>query len=103
MLNKQEDELAAGYHNSLFCQDIRDAPLPAWSKLPAMAPYEGKMHPKKHLNHFNDLIELHQVSDLVKCHCFAVTLTKEAKKWFRMLELGSILAWSQFTIAFLLQ
>ena len=43
MLNKREDELAAGYHNLTFSQDIRDAPLLTMFKLPTMIPYEGKI------------------------------------------------------------
>ena len=32
MLNKLDDELAVGYHNLPFNQDIRDAPTPAGFK-----------------------------------------------------------------------
>ena len=92
VLNKRENELAAEYHNSPFSRDIRDAPLPAGFKLPTIMPYKGKTDPQKHLNHFNDLMELHQVLDLAKCGCFTVTLTKGANKWFRTLESGLILA-----------
>ena len=92
VLNRREDELAVGYHSLSFSQDIKDAPLPTGFKLPTMTPYEGKIDPQEHLDHFNDFMELHQVSDLMKCRCFAVTLTKGAKKWFRTLKLGSISA-----------
>ena len=63
-------------------------------KLPTITPYEEKTDPQEHLDHFNDLMELHQVSDFAKCLCFTVTLTIGAKKWFRTLEPGSISSWS---------
>ena len=42
VLNKQEDELVVGYHNSSFSQDITDALRPIEFKLLTMTPYEGK-------------------------------------------------------------
>ena len=45
VLNRQEDELVARYHNSPFIQDIRVAPLHIGFKLPMMTSYEGKIDP----------------------------------------------------------
>lgn len=74
-----------------FSQDIREAPLLAGFKLPT---YEGKTNPQKHLDYFNDLTELHRVSDLAKYRYFVVTLTKCAKKGFRSLEPRLYSPWS---------
>ena len=59
VLSRREDELVVGYHKSPFSQDIIDALLPAGFKLPTMMPYERKTDLQEHLDHFNDLIELH--------------------------------------------
>ena len=80
VLNRRKDELTTGYHSSPFSQDIRDALLPERFKLTTMMLYKGKTDPQVHLDHFNDLMELHQVSDLAKCHCFIVILNKGLKK-----------------------
>ena len=82
---------------------MKDALLPAGFKLPTMMPYERKTYLQEHLDHFNNLMELHHVLDLEKCRCFAVTLTKGAKKWFMTLEPGSTSTWSQLTTTFVRQ
>ncbi|MCF1423294.1 hypothetical protein, partial [Mangrovimonas futianensis] len=48
--------------------------------------FEGEGDPRDHLDAFNDLMELHQVSDLARCRCFAVTLTGDAKMWYKRLR-----------------
>lgn len=60
-----------------------------------------KRWPSGHLNAFNYLMELHQVSSFAKCRCLVVTLTKWAKKWFRGLPLGFIESWKQLVTSFL--
>ena len=52
---------------SPFSKEIREAPLPEGFKLPNIKAYEGKDNPQDYLDHFNDLMELHMVSDLEKC------------------------------------
>ena len=59
-------------------------------KLLAIKAYEGKSDPYDHLDNFNDLMELHLVSEMAKCRVFAVTLTGGAKKWLRVVSVGSI-------------
>ena len=49
-------------------------------KLPNIKAYEEKANPQDHLDYFNDLMELHMVSDLAKCRMF---LSNGVKKWFR--------------------
>ena len=69
------------------------APLPEGFKLSTIKAYEGKLDPHDHLDHFNDLMELHMVSDLAKCRVVVVTLTNGANKWFRSMTPGSITSW----------
>ena len=52
-------------------------------KLLNIKAYDGKADLKDHLDHFNDLMEFHIVSDQTICRVFTVTLSNRAKKWFR--------------------
>ena len=73
--------------------EIREAPLPKGFKLSNIKAYEGKADPQDHLDHFNDLMELHMVSDMAKCKVFAVTLSNGVKKWLRSLTTRSVTSW----------
>ena len=70
-----------------------DARLPEGFKLPTIKAYEGKSDPQDHLDHFNDLMEMHLVSDMAKCRVFTITLTSGAKKWLKLITLGSVVSW----------
>ena len=63
--------------------------------------YEGKSDPQDHLDHFNDLIELHLVSKMAKYRVFTVTLTGGAKIWLRTVPAKSISSWQQLSTLFL--
>ena len=63
-----------------FNQEVREARPPEGFKLLAIKVYDGKSGPQDHPDQFNDLMELHLVSKLVKYRVFIVTLTGEAKK-----------------------
>ena len=65
-------ELIAAATGSPFSLEIREARLLEGFKLLAIKAYEGKSDLQDHLNHFNDLMELHLVSELAKCRVFAV-------------------------------
>ena len=75
--------------------------LPQGFKLLAIKAYDGKSDLQDHLDHFNDLMELHLVSKLEKCIVFAVTLTGGAKKWFRSILVRLITNWQQLSTLFL--
>ena len=66
-----------------FCREIREVSLPEGFKLPTIKAHEGKLDPQDHLDHFNNLIELHLVSYNAKCRVFIVTLSSGAKNYFR--------------------
>ena len=73
---------------SPFNKEIREAPLPEGFKLLNIKVYKGKVDLQDHLDHFNDLMELHMVSDLAKCRVFVVTLSNGAKKMVHIIDLG---------------
>ena len=83
-------ELIAAVIISPFNMEIWEARLPEGFKLSGIKAYEGKSDPQDHLDHFNDLMELHLVSELAKCRVFTATLTAGAKKRFRAIPAGMI-------------
>ena len=66
-MKKTDQELIVVATRSPFNQEIREARLPKGFKLLAMKSYKGSSDPQDHLDHFNDLRELHLVSEMAKC------------------------------------
>ena len=100
-MKENDMELIAATTGSPFNQEVHEARLSEGFNLLAIKVYEGKSNSQDHLDHFNDLMELHLVSKLAKCRVFAVTRTRGAKKWFRSMPVGSISSWQQLSSFFL--
>ena len=64
-MKENDVELIATATESPFNLEIREARLSEWFKLLAIKAYEGKSNPQDHLDHFNDLMELYLVSELM--------------------------------------
>ena len=75
-----DEELIATVIGSPFNQEICQAKLPEGFKVPTFKAYEGNSDPQDHLDHFNDLMELHLVFKMAKCKVFTVALTNGTKK-----------------------
>ena len=71
-MDEHDEDLIAEATGSPFCREIREARLPEGFKLPSIKACEGKSKPQDHLDHFNDLMELHLVSDMAKCKVVAI-------------------------------
>ena len=91
-MEEHNEELITEATRSPFCRKIHEMKLPEGFKLLIIKAYEGKSDPQDHLDHFNDLIELHLVSDMAKCRVFDVTLTNRAKKRLKSISAGSIVS-----------
>ena len=89
-IEEHDVEFVADVVGSPFCREIRETPLPEGFKLPSIKAYDRKAYPQDHLDHFNDLKELHMVLDNAKCRVFTVTLSNRAKKWFRSMTPRSV-------------
>ena len=72
-MKENDVELIVAATRSPFNLEIREARLLERFKLLAIKAYEKKSDPQDHLNHFNDLMELHLVSELAKCSVFTIT------------------------------
>ena len=53
-----------------------------FSLMPLMETYDGKGYPLEHINNFEIQMEIHKVSDNVRCKVFLDTLVGVAKPWF---------------------
>ena len=100
-MEENDVELIAAATGSPFNQEVRETRLPKGVKLLAIKAYDGKSDSQDHLDSFNDLMELHLVSELVKCRIFAITLTGSVKKWFKSIPTRSISSWQQVSASFL--
>ena len=61
-MEENDEELIAAATGSPFSREIREAKLLEGFKLSTIKAYEGKSNPQDHLDHFNDLMELHFIS-----------------------------------------
>ena len=98
---ENDQELIVAATGSPFNREICEARLLEGFKLLAIKVYERTYDPQDHLKNFNDLMELHLVSEMAKCRVFVVTLTGSAKKWLRAILVGSISSWKQLSTSFL--
>ena len=69
-MKENDMELIAAATGSPFKQEVLEARLLEGFKLPAIKAYDGKSNPQYHLDHFNDLMELHLVLELAKMQSF---------------------------------
>ena len=102
-LEARNIKAAQSTSTSPFSAEIQQAPLPVGFRIPTMATYEGKTDPLDHLDSFNDQMDLLQVTMLAGCKCFAVTLSRIAKKWIRQIEPETITSWGQLSAMFMRQ
>ena len=65
---------------STFFKEIINKPLPKNFKMSIIPYYGVHTDPKDHFDAFKDYIDLAQVYNLARCHCFIVILTKSAMK-----------------------
>ena len=92
-MEENDKKLIATVTGSLFSREICEARLPEGFKLSTIKAYKGKSDPHDHLDHFNNLMELHLVFEMAKYIIFTVTLTKGAKKLLRAIPARSITSW----------
>ena len=69
-MKENDVEFITAATGSPFNLEIREARLPEGFKFLAIKVYEGKSDPQDHLDHFNDLMELHLVFELAKWRVF---------------------------------
>ena len=100
-MEENDEKLIMAATGSPFSLEIREAKHPKGFKLPTIKAYKTKSDPQDHLDHFNDFIELHLVSEMAKCRVFTITLTSGTKKWLRAILSRSVASWQQLSTSFL--
>ena len=100
-MKENDMELIVAAMGSPFSTEVCEVRLLKRFKLLAIKAYDRKFDPQDHLDHFNDLMELHLVLELSKCRVFVVTLTGGAKKWSRSIPARSVTSWQQLSTSFL--
>ena len=92
-MEENDEELIAVATGLPFIQEIGKAKLLEGLKLLTIKAYKGKSNPQDYLDHFNDLMELHLVSEIAKCRVFVATLVGGTKEWLKATPTGSITNW----------
>ncbi|KAK8957600.1 hypothetical protein KSP39_PZI000299 [Platanthera zijinensis] len=68
-----------------------------------MTYYTGKDDPVQHVQWFEDVVSIRQMSDAFKCRLFAITLKEKARDWFHQLPASSIYSFEDLRRGFLLR
>ncbi|KAK8934874.1 hypothetical protein KSP39_PZI014681 [Platanthera zijinensis] len=88
---------------SPFCELIISALVPEGFREPDMSYYSGKDDPVQHVQWFEDVVSIRQMTDAFKCRLFAITLKEKARDWFHQLPASSIYSFEDLRRGFLLR
>jgi hypothetical protein len=78
------DRLLSGT-NSPFTSQVANYRLPKKFKVPQIMSYTGDRDPLDHLENFKAHLDLYGTSDEVVCQTFPLTLSRNARDWYRTL------------------
>ena len=95
--------LVTSNRRSSFTKEIWATSLPGEFKLSNIKAYDGKVDSQDHIDYLNDLMELHQVSDLAKDKVFTMMLNNRAKNGSSCWNQIPITNWLQLSTKFLRQ
>jgi len=76
--------------DSPFTRRVADYRLPEKFKVPQILSYAGDGDPLDHLENFRAHLDLHGTPDEVACRAFPLTLSGNARDWFRKLPPNSV-------------
>jgi hypothetical protein len=83
------DKLLMGT-DSPFTRQVAEYRLPKKFKVPQILSYAGDRDSIDHLENFRAYLDLHRTPDEVACRAFPLTLSKNARDWFRKLPPNSV-------------
>jgi hypothetical protein len=75
---------------SPFTEEVANICLPEKFKIPEIPFYTGLEDPVEHLDNFRAHMDLHRTPEMVACRAFPLTLSGNARDWFRKLSPNSI-------------
>jgi hypothetical protein len=73
-----------------FTEEVANIFLPEKFKIPKILFYTGLEDPVEHLDNFRAHMDLHRTPEMVACQAFPLTLSGNARNWFRKLLPNSI-------------
>jgi hypothetical protein len=88
---------------SHFTEEVASFCLPEKFKVPDVSFYTGPEDPFEHLENFRTHIDLHRTSEKVACRAFPLTLSGNARDWFKKLSPNSISNFDELSKMFLMQ
>ncbi|XP_062149502.1 uncharacterized protein LOC133858081 [Alnus glutinosa] len=94
------DKLLMGT-DSPFTRRVADYQLPDKFKVPQILSYAGDRDPLDHLENFKAHLDLHGTPDEVACRAFPLTLSGNARDWFRKLPPNSVDQFKELSKIFL--
>jgi hypothetical protein len=94
------DKLLRGT-DSPFTRRVADYRLPDKFKVPQILSYAGDRDPLNHLENFRAHLDLHGTPDEVACRAFPLTLSGNARDWFRKLPSNSVDQFKELSKTFL--
>jgi hypothetical protein len=88
---------------SPFADRVASFRLPEKFKVPDIKTYTGQEDPVEYLDNYYTHLELQGTLDEVACHAFPLTLSGNARDWYRRLPPRSIQNFDEFEKMFLTQ
>jgi hypothetical protein len=86
-----------------FTEEVASFCLPEKFKVPDVSFYTGLEDPFEHLENFRTHIDLHRTLKKVACRAFPLSLSGNARDWFRKLSPNSISNFDELSKMFLMQ
>jgi hypothetical protein len=94
------DKLLMG-RDSPFTRRVTDYRLPEKFKVPQILSYTGDRDPLDHLENFRAHLDLHGTPNEVACQAFLLTLSGNARNWFKKLPPNSVDQFKELSKIFL--
>lgn len=89
--------------NHPFIAKIMEFPLPTKFKVPIMEAYDGMKDPLNHLESYHTHMVFQGVSNEIMCKVFPTILKGVARRWFSMLQPGSVGSFAELCQRFMSQ
>jgi hypothetical protein len=86
-----------------FIEEVANIFLPEKFKIPEIPFYTGLEDPVEHLDNFRAHMDRHRTPEMVVCRAFLLTLSGNARDWFRKLPPNSIRHFNDLGRMFLMQ
>ncbi|XP_074327498.1 uncharacterized protein LOC141665413 [Apium graveolens] len=98
---KVEGDMEVGAEATPFTKKLESTPRELGLKHFNFDSFDGLADPEEHLNYFEQISNIYDYSDLIRCRFFASTLKGGVQKWFSRIPSRSVDSWKDFLEIFL--